>query len=473
MIRRFTLSDIESLVFYGESQTLEFKKTTAEIKEACKSICGMLNAFGGKVLIGVTNSGKILGQEVSDQTLRDLQLEFQKLEPSYSPELSLVEISSGKKVIVLDVNPSSQGPYSYDSKPYLREGNITAQMKQDEYQKLLMERMHASSRWENQTSDKSIDDLDHNEIILTLEEAIRIGRLSDPKTRDIKAILQGLGLLKNGKLMNAVVALFIREDRALPEYTNLCLKMARFKGTNKNEFIDSKTFYGNAFSIYKQAQNFLIQHLPIAGKFIPGVFERQDEPLYPMSALREAIANAICHKEYAEGGSNVSIAIFDDRLEIASTGGLHFGLTIEDLFKDHASKLWNPLIAEVFYKRGVIEAWGRGTLRIKEDIEQAGLVSPHYKTLTGSLVLVFSPERQVHSGAVSVDLDSRQQYITNIFFNNPDEKYSLKDLYILVSKEFDINQRSFKAELQSLKNLKLITTKGHGAGARWSLNKKD
>lgn len=121
----------------------------------------------------------------------------------------------------------------------------------------------------------------------------------------------------------------------------------------------------------------------------------------------------------------------------------------------------------------LIEAWGRGTLRIKEDIEQAGLVSPRYKIVTGSLILVLSPERQVHSGSVLVDIDDKQQYIANIFFNNPNERYSLKDLYTLVSKEFDINQRSFKAELQNLKNLKLISTEGWGAGAKWSLNKRD
>lgn len=472
MTQILTTTDLQSLISSRETLVIEFKKTTGELKEACQTICGMLNASGGTVLIGITNSGKILGQEVSDQTLRDVQLELQKLEPSYNSHVSTVKVGENKEVIVITANQTNQGPYTYDSKPFLREGNITTQMKKDEYEKRLLEKMHASSRWENQISNKTIDDLDHSEIILTLEESIRIGRLSDPKTRDIRAILQGLGLFQDGKLMNAAVALFIKEDRVLPEYTNLCLKIARFKGNNKNEFIDSKMFYGNAFAIYKQAQNFLIQHLPIAGKFIPGVFERQDEPLYPMSALREALANAICHREYSEGGSNVSIAIFDDRLEIGSTGGLHFGLTIEDLFREHVSKLWNPLIAEVFYKRGVIEAWGRGTLRIKEDIEQAGLVSPHYKIVTGSLVLVFSPERQVYSGAVSVDLDDKQRYIANIFFNNPDETYSLKDLYALVSKEFDINQRSFKAELQNLKNLKLIATDGHGAGARWSLNKK-
>jgi ATP-dependent DNA helicase RecG len=470
MIQTPTTTNLQSLASQGESLILEFKLTTAERKEACQTVCGMLNASGGTVLIGVTNSGKILGQEVSDQTLRDVQLELQKLEPSYSPQVSTIGVDNNKAVIVITANQSSQGPYTYDGKPYLREGNTTAQMKKDEYENRLMEKMHASSRWENQISNKSIDDLDHHEIILTLEEAIRIGRLNDPKTRDIVAILQGFGLLQDGKLMNAAAALFIKEDRVLPEYTNLCLKMARFKGNNKNEFIDSKTFYGNAFSIYKQAQNFLIQHLPIAGKFIPGVFERQDEPLYPMSALREAIANAICHREYGEGGSNVSIAIFDDRLEIGSTGGLHFGLTVEDLFRDHVSRLWNPLIAEIFYKRGVIEAWGRGTLRIKEDIEQAGLVSPRYKIITGSLILVLSPERQVHSGSVSVELNERQKFIANIFYNNPNNAFPLREICSIVN-DPEIKKGTVRNDLHILKSLQVINANGIGAGSKWSLIK--
>ena len=412
-----TKQETLELISYGESQTLEFKKTTGELKEICQAACGMLNAAGGRILIGVSDAKELIGQEIAEGTLRKIQVEFQKIEPSYNPEITLVDSAKNKKII-----------------------------------------------WETEISkSKTIDDLDHPEIIITLKEAILRGRLVDPKTRDIMSVLKGLRLIRERKLTNAAVALFIKEDRALPEYTQLHLKMARFKGNDKNEFIDSKMFYGNAFAIYKQAQSFLIQNLPIAGKFIPGVFERLDEPLYPMSALREAIANTICHREYEQGGGNVSIAIYDNRLEISSSGGLHFGLTAEDLFKEHESKSWNPLISSVFYKRGLIETWGRGTLIIKEQIEQAGLVSPSYTITNNSVILVFSPERQVHSGSVSVNLDARQQYIANIFFHNPNQTYSLKDLHTLVSQKIDINKRSFKAELQNLKNLKLISTEGRGS----------
>ncbi len=116
--------------------------------------------------------------------------------------------------------------------------------------------------------------------------------------------------------------------------------------------------------------------MPVAGRVAPGLFERIDDPLYPPVALREALANAFCHRDYSIGGGSVGVAIYDDRLEISSAGSLHFGLTPELLFSDHESLPWNPLIARVMYLRGLIEQWGRGTLKMAELTEQAGCHGP-------------------------------------------------------------------------------------------------
>ena len=98
--------------------------------------------------------------------------------------------------------------------------------------------------------------------------------------------------------------------------------------------------------------------LPIAGRFQADRFERIDEPLYPPLATRESLANALCHRDYAIGGGSVGVAVYDDRLEVMSSGTLHFGLTPEKLFEPHESLPWNPLIARTFYRRGIIEEWG-------------------------------------------------------------------------------------------------------------------
>ena len=115
----------------------------------------------------------------------------------------------------------------------------------------------------------------------------------------------------------------------LPNYPQCALRMARFRGSDKSEFLDNRQEIGNAFDLFQRAQRFVRDHLPVAGRVLPNVFERVDDPLYPPAALREAVANALCHRDYSIAGGVVSIAIFDDRLEISSTGVLPFDLTPE------------------------------------------------------------------------------------------------------------------------------------------------
>ena len=175
-------------------------------------------------------------------------------------------------------------------------------------------------------------DLDARELTLTVDEAIRRGRLNDPGTRDPLELLRGFGLVKDGVLLRAAVALFCQQQRVEAEYVQCLLRVAKFKGADKTEFVDNRQFHGNTFRLLLLAEQFLRENLPIAGRVVPGLFERIDEPLYPPVALREALANAFCHRDYAIGGGSVGVAISQDRLAITSSGSLHFGLTAEKLF---------------------------------------------------------------------------------------------------------------------------------------------
>ena len=155
------------------------------------------------------------------------------------------------------------------------------------------------------------------------------------------------------------MVLFGKPERVGAEYPQCMLRVARFDGiTRTDEFLDNRQVYGNAFTLLTRAERFFLENLPIAGRIEPGRFERVDEPLYPPPALREALANAICHRDYSIGGGSVAAAVYEDRLEVTSSGPLHFGLTPEGLFEPHESLPWNPLIARVFYLRGIIEQWG-------------------------------------------------------------------------------------------------------------------
>jgi len=381
---------IKELISQGESEWLEMKLSTGQRTEAAKTVCGMLNNLGGYVFFGVNDQTELVGQDVSDKTLRDLTHEFQKIEPPVFPEITTAPLENDKTVIAVTV-PGGGGPYTYDGRPCIRLGSSTMVMPKGEYEKKLLEKMHATSRWENQVAAQlRLEDLDHNEIIRTVEEAVRRHRLDDPGVRTPLDLLRGLGLLdENDRLLNAAAALFLLPEKCLPSFPQCQLRLARFKGLDKTEFLDNRKEFGNAFSLLIKAQRFFRDHLPIAGRIEPGVFERVDEPLFPPDALREALANALCHRDYSEFGGSVSVALFDDRLEVASPGELPFGLTPEQLKKPHSSRPWNPLMANVFYRRGIIETWGRGTLKIIDLLDKAGLPTPEFFNQAGSFVVIF------------------------------------------------------------------------------------
>ncbi|MFM7468246.1 MAG: RNA-binding domain-containing protein [Vampirovibrionales bacterium] len=466
-----TFEAVQALIQEGESSRLEFKKSTNTLKKALETFCGMLNAEGGYILIGVSDDGKIVGQDTSDKTLREIQTELRKIEPNINiePQKIPISASSTKVIIVLEAGPYDSKPFCYDGKPYIRHGNQTYTMNQQEYQKLLLDHAHAKKRWEILPTTLGLDDLDHEEIRLTLETAIQKGRLSDPFTRDSRTTLQGFGLLEAGKLTNAAVALFAKRERILPQYAQLKLQLARFKGNDKSEFIDSKQHFGNMFELLEKAQSFLLQHLPISGRIIPGVIERQDDPLYPLEALREALANAFCHRDYGDQAGYVSIALYNNRLEITSTGRLPFGLTPELLYQDHASKPWNPVIATILYKRGIIETWGRGTLLIKQKTEKAGFVTPSIIETNDSVKVTFFPERYECPSVVSHQLLERQESILNFLGRHSQREFPMRELKETLSTTYKGNERLLRTDLMFLKELKLVNLTGHGRGAKWQI----
>ncbi|MDO4682264.1 MAG: ATP-binding protein [Lautropia sp.] len=377
----------------GESVALEFKKSTAEKERACRTLCAFANRQGGVLLFGVTPAGRAQGQTVSDRTLEELAQEFLHFEPPIFPSLERVSVDGGRDVLVVRVSRSER-LISYRGVAYDRLLNTTQVMSRDRQHQLITEELHAVQRWENQPAEGwDITRLDAREMVLTLEEAIRRGRIEDPGSREPQEILRGLGLLRDGNtLSRAAVVLFCKDDVPLPDFPQLLLKVARFKGTTRDEFLDNRQFHGNAFLLMRRAERFLIESLPIAGRILPDRMEREDIPLFPVEALREALANAFVHRDYSIGGGSVGVALYDDRLEIISIGDLHFGLTPESLQHEHESKPWNPMVAAAFYRRGIIEAWGRGTLKIARLMREAGLEPPVMTVRAGAVVLTFDVE---------------------------------------------------------------------------------
>jgi ATP-dependent DNA helicase RecG len=181
------LVGIERLAAGGESETLEFKTSTGELREAAEALCAFLNAHGGDVFIGVTPAGRVIGQQVSDRTQQDIANTLRKIEPPVPVEMTIIDLpDSDKQMIVLSVAAAANIlPFIYDGRPYQRVGTTTTTMPQERYQQLLLQRLHSRNRWENTSAiEDDLTLLDTEEILRTARLGIEAGRL--PETTGTK-----------------------------------------------------------------------------------------------------------------------------------------------------------------------------------------------------------------------------------------------------------------------------------------------
>ncbi len=448
-----TSEQIASLVPSGESETLEFKETTGTRRKAAMTVCAFLNQRGGQALFGVTPGGAVVGQQVSERTIEELSAELQRIDPPAFPTVERVPVGGGRDVLVVSTSQGASRPYTYRGSAYGRVGNTTLAISADEYNRMLFERMHSEQRWENQPAvGWSVDDLDVAEIRRTVSEAVRRGRLEEPVSGEPSDLLRGLGLLRDGVLLRGAAVLFGSTERLEFEIPQCLLRVARFRGLDRMEFLDNRQFNGNAFTLLANAERFLRDTLPIAGRFEQDRIERIDEPLYPPLAIREALANALCHRDYSIGGGSVGIAIYDDRLEVTSSGSLHFGLTPEKLFAPHESRPWNPLIARTFYRRGIIEEWGSGTLKMAELTNTAGLPVPEIED-DGAAVTVRFRHGRSRLQEVLVLLDSAKDGLTR------------REIHARLGSR--VSERQVRRTLEELRDRGLVVFPGRGRSGRW------
>lgn len=466
---------IESLIKQGESSCLEFKSSTSQLKPAFETVCALLNGKGGIVLIGVKNNGQIIGQDVTDNTRQEIAREIKKLEPPTSVEVHYVPVGY-KFIIVIKVNAGQHAPYVYDARPYQRLESATTLMSQHLYEQLLVKRGQLNHVWEKQFAEGyDIDDLDHEEIRRTIKEGIDQNRIGvEVMNYDIQHILNNLHLLKDGKLTNAAVVLYAKEMSST--YSNCMIRLARFRGNDKlGDFIDNQRVSGNAFHLISAGIEFAQRHLPIASFFEPNNMRRIDQPAIPVLALREALLNAVSHRDYANHSASLSLAIYDDRLELWNNGELMPPLKIEDLKKPHESHSRNEEIATIFYKRGWVEGWGTGTLRMAGYCKKNGTPEPEFMEFSGGFMVIFRFKEPMNSvlqestkETLTDDLSSRQKEILKILSNKG--KMPIGD--ILDHLTDAPAPRTLREDLADLKVKGLIELEGRAKTAKWKLSKK-
>ena len=365
-----TIDDIRTMIVSDESRILELKKTTGELKDGMHSACAFLNTEGGWLIFGVTpKSLKIVGQEVTDNTQREIALALAGLEPAVDVHVEYVDVPDypGNKVIAMHFDGWVWGerPHTFHGCPYYKVESTTKVMPHEMYDERILAHRPQIYSWEGQMADGiTLADLNEKHIKGCIRLGVEGGRIpASAISVPIEETLVKWKLLKNGVPTNGATMLF---SDNIDEYPQFRLRMARFVGTDKNEFIDNQRVEGCFFDLLDAGMAFFFKHLNLGGKITNHSLQREEHLEVPYKALREALINSLCHRQWEKYNLTNSIAIYDDRVEIANPGIFPLQITPETIKESHESYPYNLKIAEALYKSTYLESWGSGAKRIMD-----------------------------------------------------------------------------------------------------------
>jgi ATP-dependent DNA helicase RecG len=288
-------------------------------------------------------------------------------------------------------------------------------------------------------------------------------RVGQDTTSSTISVLQNLSLLMDNRPSNAAALLFTQNPGMhVVEAQVMC---ARFQGIDSVHFLDNHNFSDDIFSQLEDSLNFVARNTrqqPI----ITGQSEHRIVSQYPGEAIREAITNAICHRDYTMTGT-VQVRIYDDRLEVWNPGMLPSGITVEDLYHEHPSRPRNPRLATAMHRARVIEHWGTGTLRIVKACESSGMDKPEFISRAGSFIVRFKSSPLNSEQRIGIDrtitLNNRQtRALTYIKHNGSIRKKEYAEL-------FGISSRQALKDITGLLNENLVIKVSAGKNTHYTL----
>jgi len=350
---------VRLLICEGEGLTVEFKeKYTSRIDE---DIVAFANARGGTLLLGVRNDGTVGGEHLTN----DLKAKINSLARNCKPSIS-VSMAQVDEVVAIEVEEGSEKPYSCGSGYCRRLNGNTQKMSHDELRIMFAENEPLPFE-ERTVKGFSFDGVSKAKIsAFTKEAGIRIGRTA------VADFLRSLWVADEARVKNAGILFFAKDVYGHIHQAQMTL--VAFKGADKFHIYDRRDIRDDLLTQFKEAMSFIMRHLNVRSD-IRGV-NRYDIYEIPLEALREAVVNALMHRDYSITGTQVSLEIYDDRVEIVNPGGLPRGLTPEKF--GSVSIRRNEIIADLFYRLQKVERLGSGIRKMKKIMAEAGLPPPEF-----------------------------------------------------------------------------------------------
>ena len=415
-----------------ETQNIEYKSSWRD--EYLKWICGFANANGGTIFIGKDDKGNIVGVAEAKKLLEDIPNKVRDV-LGILVDVNLQETTEGDYLeIVVEPYPN---PVNYKGQYHYRSGATKQELKGVALDKFLLQKQ--GKRWDSVTIPKvTIADLKQETLAFFRERGIRSKRLPENISQDdLEQLLENLNLIEEGNLKRAAILLFHPNPEKF--ITGAYVKIGYFQ--READLVFQDEVHGNLIEQVEKTIELLFTKYIKAIISYEGI-HRVETYEYPKEAVREALLNAIAHKDYS-GLTPIQIRVYRDKLMIWNEGTLPENWTLEKLLQSHSSRPYNPDIANAFFRCGYVESWGRGVRIMAELCEAQGLPQPFYN-IDGSYFWIEFRDFFNEQGLIERGLNERQ--IKALFF--------IKEKGEITKKEYqELNNISVRTAVYELKEL--------------------
>ena len=436
----------------SESQNIEWKQSWHD--DYLKWVCGFANAFGGTIFIGKDDNGNVTHLEEYKKLLESIPNKIRE-HLGIIAEVNLHQENGAHYIEI--VVPIYTVPVSLRGRYYYRTGSTKIELTGNALNEFLLKK--SGKTWDNVTEPAvTFEDIDSESVKAFIKDAQKSGRMPDVSDLSIEELFEKLRLSDNGEIKRAAIILFGKDPNRF--YPNVLVKMGRF-GNDDADLKFQETEEGNIIQLLKSVPNqlnykFFTKPIDFEG------MQRVEKGEYPVAALREMILNALVHRTYM--GSMIQLRVYDSKLTLWNEGNLPEGMELESLKRHHISRPRNPIIADICFKAGYIDSWGRGTLKIINSCKDAGLPEPTITALDGGILVTLFKDKYSTEQLKNLGLNERQ--IAAVEFVKEKGRITNYELQQVLN----LSERTILRELDILVKNSIFIRKGERKGTFYELN---
>ncbi|MDR0390761.1 MAG: putative DNA binding domain-containing protein [Planctomycetaceae bacterium] len=422
-----------------EQQNIEYKSTWKD--EYLKWICGFANANGGTLYIGKDNNGNVIGVKQAKKLLENLPNKITSI-LGIVVDVNLQETTQGDLIeIIVEPQPT---PVNYKGEYHYRSGSVKHELKGAALDKFLLQKY--GKKWDGvPVPNIPISELKHETLELFKEKGIESKRLNEKSRKDTpEQLLDNLKLIDNGYLKRAALLLFHPDPEKF--VTGAYIKIGFF--SSESDLLFQDDIHGNLFEQVEKTMELLLSKYTKALISYKGL-SRIETYEYPQDALREALLNAVSHKDYS-GCTPIQIRVYNDKIKIWNDGQLPENWTVKNLLREHSSRPYNPDIANAFFRSGYVESWGRGIAKIESQCANVGLPTPTFINDGSDFWVIFKKNTNDKEYINTLGLNERQKDAL-VYFREKGEIISSE-----YAKKYNITERTARNDLKDLAKKKLL-----------------